>query len=315
MHTTSGRWRFGLALALATALLWATLPVALKVALNQVDPITLTWARFVFALVVTAAWQAARGTLPRLRGRGGRVRGLLLIASAMLIGNYVLYLLGLDQTTPTNAQVLIQLAPLLMTLGGVFVFGEPFGRAQWIGYGAVIAGLMLFFRDQFHVHADAGFVFGCGLIVLAAFVWAAYALAQKQLLQHFGSQQVMLVIYAVAAIVLLPWTRPASLLQLDALHVAAVVYCALNTLAAYGAFAEALAHWEASRVSMVLALTPLLCTAVVAATHAGWPHLIDAERISPIGWIGASLVVLGSAFAALLQRRRIVPVEAGEAPL
>ena len=34
--------------------------------------------------------------------------------------------------------------------------------------------------------------------------------------------------------------------------------------------AEALAHWEASRVSTILALTPLLSIAAVAGVHALW---------------------------------------------
>lgn len=38
----SERWRLGLSLSMSTALLWATLPVALKLSLEQLDPITLT---------------------------------------------------------------------------------------------------------------------------------------------------------------------------------------------------------------------------------------------------------------------------------
>ncbi|MEO8672496.1 MAG: DMT family transporter [Tahibacter sp.] len=304
LHSTSGRWRFGLFLSATTAILWATLPLALKVSLGQLDALTLTWVRFTLAMVLTGLWQSTRGSLPRLRGQPRRVGWLLALAALMLIGNYVLYLLGLNFTTPTNAQVLIQLAPLLMTLGGVVVFRESFRRWQWFGYAAVVAGLLLFFGDQFQAHGGDRFVLGCALIVLAAVVWAIYALAQKQLLQSFTSQQVMLVIYTVAAVLLLPFSHPLALLRLDGLHAIAVLYCAMNTLAAYGAFAEALAHWEASRVSMVLALTPLFCAAVVGTSHAFWPELIDAERIALWGWIGAGLVVVGSVAVTLLHRGR-----------
>ena len=37
LHAPTGHWRLGLALAIATALFWATLPVALKVSLEVVD--------------------------------------------------------------------------------------------------------------------------------------------------------------------------------------------------------------------------------------------------------------------------------------
>jgi drug/metabolite transporter (DMT)-like permease len=94
------------------------------------------------------------------------------------------------------------------------------------------------------------------------------------------------------------------LLRLDGLHWAMLGYCALNTIGAYGAFAEALAHWEASRVSAILAATPLLSIAAVAAVHAAWPHLLAPEQISTLGYVGAVLVVAGSVAVSLLGGRR-----------
>lgn len=305
LHRASGRWRLGLALALATAALWSTLPVALKITLEQLDPYTLTWFRFVVAFALMLAWRAARGGLAPLRGLPRRHLGLLAIAALGLIGNYVFYLLGVQFTSPANAQLLIQLAPLLMALGGIFVFGERFGRGQWLGLLVMVAGLGLFFADQLgHDTLPPGrYVWGSLLVLVAAVVWAAYALAQKQLLMRLSSPLILLVIYAVASVLLLPLAQPAALLRLDAMHWALLAYCALNTLGAYGCFAEALAHWEASRVSAILATTPLLCIAVVAGVHALWPAAIRAETITWAGFAGAGLVIAGSLLASLLGQR------------
>ncbi|WP_147653217.1 DMT family transporter [Vulcaniibacterium gelatinicum] len=304
LHQASGHWRLGLTLSLATALFWATLPIALKLTLELLDPITLTWFRFLVAAAVTAAWLGWRG---RLRGFGLLTRrrwAMLLVAALMLVGNYVFYLLGVQHTTPANAQLLIQLAPLLMALGGIWVFGERFRAAQWLGLLLLAGGMLLFFGDQLRAAAQApGYVLGSAFVVLGALVWAVYALLQKQLLLHLGSMQILLAIYVVATLALWPFAQPSALLRLDALHWALLGYCAFNTIAAYGAFAEALAHWEASRVSAVLATTPLLCIAAVAATHALWPQLLAPERIAPAGWLGAVLVVAGSAAVSLLGRR------------
>lgn len=306
LHIASGRWKLGLLLALATASMWATLPVALKIALEQVDPYTLTWFRFLVAFVVIGAWLAMR------RGLGGFARlgagdwKLLAIAAAALIGNYLFYLLGLARTTPANAQLIIQLAPLLMALGAIVVFRERFTGWQWLGLLVVACGLLMFFRDQLlgSMRDAPGYVSGALFIVAAAVVWAAYAMAQKQLLNTLSSPAILLFIYACASVLLLPTATPTSLLQLDALHWLALMYCAINTLAAYGAFAEALAHWEASRVSVVLALTPLLTVACVWLTHLLWPALIGPEQIGWAGWLGALLVVTGSAITSLAGRRR-----------
>ena len=123
LHQSSGRWRLGLGLTLATALFWATLPIALKVALEILDPITLTWFRFLVAALFTAAWLGLRGGLRGYGGLSPRHRWMLAAAALLLVGNYVFYLLGVQHTTPANAQLLIQLAPLLMTLGGIWAPG------------------------------------------------------------------------------------------------------------------------------------------------------------------------------------------------
>jgi hypothetical protein len=112
LHRTSGRWRLGLSLTLATALFWATLPIALKIALEILDPITLTWFRFVVAMAFTAAWLGARGRLRGYAALGRRQWWMLGAAASLLLGNYVFYLLGVQHTTPSNAQLLIQFAPL-----------------------------------------------------------------------------------------------------------------------------------------------------------------------------------------------------------
>lgn len=307
LHRASGHWRLGLSLTLFTALCWATLPIVLKIVLNVLDPITLTWFRFVVAAGVTAGWLRWRGGLrgPALGYGGLGRRGwlMLLVAALMLLGNYVFYLLGVQYTTPANAQLLIQLAPLLMALGGIWVFGERFRAAQWLGLALLVTGMALFFTDQLLAAARApGYVLGASLVVVAAIVWAVYALLQKQLLMRLTSTQVLLVIYAIASVALLPFASPAALLRLDGPHWGLLLFCAFNTIGAYGAFAEALAHWEASRVSAVIATTPLLCIGAAAIVAALWPQWLAPERITPLGWFGAALVVAGSAAASLLGR-------------
>lgn len=304
LHQTSGRWRLGLALALATAFFWATLPVALKLALEVVDAVTLTWFRFLVASIVIGAWLAWRGGLRRFRHLDQGAWLLLAIAALGLIGNYLGYLFGLGYTSPANAQLLIQLAPLLLAIGGVAIFRERLNLKQWCGYGAVALGLLLFFAEQSQRVSGGSYGLGVLLIVLAAAAWAGYALAQKQLLRQLDSAAILWVIYVAATVLLLPISHPTQLLRVDAVHWWAIAYCAINTIGAYGCFAEALAHWEASRVSAVLALTPILTVISVAVFAWAVPGAIAPERIGALGWAGAFTVVLGSAAVSLMATRR-----------
>jgi drug/metabolite transporter (DMT)-like permease len=145
---------------------------------------------------------------------------------------------------------------------------------------------------------------GALLIVLAAVAWAIYALAQKRLLRSFSSAATMMSIYLFATVTLGPLASPRSLGTLGAATWLVVGYCALNTLIAYGAFAEALNHWEASRVSTVLALTPLgtlACGMLLALMLPGFPPPDDIDRVSIVG---ASMVVAGSMTTSMAGRSR-----------
>ena len=169
MHQASGRWKLGLLLALVTAACWSTLPVALKITLESLDPYTLTWFRFVIAGAVMLAWLCLRGGLAQFAGLGRSRWHLLLLAGLLLIGNYVFYLLGVQHTTPGNAQLLIQLAPLLMALGGIMIFRERYSWGQWLGLVIIVSGLLVFFRDQ-SAHALTSareYALGSSLVVLA----------------------------------------------------------------------------------------------------------------------------------------------------
>lgn len=306
LHQPTGRSRLGFALAATTMLLWGTLPLALKLALHSLDAVTITWFRFGVASLVLVAWLGWRGQLPALAGLGRSGWGLLAIAVLGLAANFLAFLVGLDLTTPANAQVLIQLAPMLLGLGGIVVFGERYERLQWLGLGALLLGLLVFFSSQLRaatVGADR-YLLGSGILGVAAVTWAGYGLAQKQLLRALSSQPLMLLIYVGCFLCFSVGAHPGALRALGRVEVGVLLYCAANTLVAYGAFAAALNHWEASRVSAVLALTPLATLGFSVLAEELWPAVFHAESISWTSLAGAATVVAGSLLVTLGARRR-----------
>ena len=301
LHRARGNPRLGLVLALATAFLWGFLSIALRLLLEGMDPFTITWYRLAAAALILGAYQARRGRLPVLRRLGGAQWGLLGVALFGLMGNYVLFVFALDYVSPATAQLVIQLAPLLFLLGALAIFGERFGAIQWLGLALLLAGLALFFNrrlpDLFRLSGPEAV--GAALVVVAAVVWAGYALAQKQLLVDLSSVNILWLVYAGATVALLPLARPGQIVGLSGFQLALLAFGVFNTLAAYGAFAEALAHWEASRVSAIIALTPLVTIGAVYAILAIWPTADIGERLDALGLVGAALIIAGSVMAAL----------------
>lgn len=301
MHISSGRWVQGLLLALLTAFLWGILPIKLKQVLQVMDPVTVTWYRLSVSGGLLFAWLAANRRLPSFSGLGVKGKGLVAVAVAGLVGNYVLYLVGLNLLSPGTAQLVVQLGPVLLLVASVFVFKERFSLGQGLGLLVLLVGFALFFNQRLEelLTSLGTYTTGVLTIILATSIWVFYALSQKQLLTVWNSQQVMMVIYICCALLLTPWVHPLEALQLSPLQGWLLLACCLNTLVAYGAFAEALAHWEASRVSATLALTPLVTFVAVALAAWLWPDYVHAEQINGLGYVGAVTVVLGSALVAL----------------
>ncbi|MEE4652302.1 DMT family transporter [Pseudomonas alliivorans] len=301
MHISSGHWVYGLCLALLTALLWGILPVKLKQVLQAMDPVTVTWFRLLVSGSLLFVWLASVKRLPsfRLLGRKGKV--LVVLAVLGLVGNYMLYLVGLRMLSPGTTQLLIQIGPILLLISSIFLFKERFSLGQGIGLAILLIGFGLFFNQRLvELLTSLGdYTLGVLIVIMASVVWTFYGLSQKQLLTVWNSLQVMMVIYLFCALLITPWAHPAEALQLSPLQGWLLLACCLNTLVAYGAFAEALAHWEASRVSATLALTPLITLASVAIAAWLWPTYVQAEEINALGYGGALLVVLGSALTAL----------------
>lgn len=291
-------------MALTTAVLWGMLPIALKVALTGMDAWTISWWRFAVSMLGLAVFLAWRGGLPKPRHAGRFAIGLLAVALLALIGNYVLYLVALDHTTPSVAQVVIQLAPLLLILGGVFLFHERFDPRQWIGFAVLVAGLLLFFNRRLPLLLEAteGLGLGVALMVLSALSWATYGLAQKRLLDHFTAPQVFLMIYMGATLLLLPAADPTVVSDLDGLQLGMLAFCCANTLAAYGAFGEALHHWEVSRVSAVISTAPLFTILSMWLVERAGLGLVAPEGLNALSVAGALGVVAGSMVTALTAR-------------
>jgi drug/metabolite transporter (DMT)-like permease len=265
------------------------------------DAYTITWWRFAVSVAGLGAFLAWRGALPRLSGAGRTALALLAAATLTLVGNYVLYLVALDHATPSVTQVVIQLAPLMLLVGGVFVFRERFGRARWAGFAVLVAGLLLFFNERLPELAQPtrGLGLGVALTVAAGVCWALYGLAQKQLLEHFSAQQVLWMIYVGAVVLLLPASAPAGIRDLDGLQLGMLAFCCANTLAAYGSFGEALYHWELSRVSAVLTTAPLFTIGAMWAVERLGLGLVPPEGLNALSIVGALLVVAGSMICAL----------------
>lgn len=301
----------GLALSLVTTFMWGVLPVFLKGVLRGLDAVTITWARLLFATVVVGGYYSWSGKWPNARKFSSRNILFLAGVAVAMAANYWLFLAGLDRVTPPVAQLTIQTGPLFLAIGGWYFFSEQIRKRQWTGFLVMLGGFWLFYSGKIGVaqgmspaSSSSTEAAGIFLVILAAIAWAAYALLQKKLASQFPASFILLAGYSGAGILLGPVSSPGQAAALDQNQAIYLLFCCINTVVAYGCFAEAVQRWEAPRVSAVLALTPLVT--FVASIAESWivsGHVPRELMATPVQWLGAGFVVAGSMVAALNTRR------------
>lgn len=296
---------YGFFLALTTAVMWGVLPVFLKLALQKMDPVTITWYRFMVAALFVFMVLLRQKKIPTVTHLGGKQAKWLFIASAGLIINYVFYLKGLDYLNPETAQVLIQLAPFLVMLGGIFLYKEKFSRLEWLGAFTLFSGMLLFFNNRLDelLTSVNRYSLGVLMIVFAAVTWAVYGLLQKQLLKSMNAKQLTLIMYTAGVVVLLPFSGLTAVFDMNTLQLLALLFCCANTIVGYGAFTEAMAVWHASKVSAVIALAPLVTIFSMSVAVKFWPQYFAQSDINTLAYVGAALVMLGSIMASMGKAR------------
>ncbi|WP_321279307.1 DMT family transporter [Marinifilum fragile] len=294
----------GVLYAMVTAFLWGFLPIFLKVALKDIDPISIVWFRFSFAFLVLFIYYLItdRKQLNIIK----RPPLLLIIAAIGLGINYIGFLKGLNYTSPSNAQIIIQSGPIMLALAGVLFFKEKLNLKQMIGFGIAGLGLFLFYRTQLQtfIHDTNAFNLGFFWVELGAVTWVLYAVLQKKLVQQHPAQVLNMVLYGIPALLYTPMADFSAFQGLDFKTWAIVVFLGVNTLVAYGSIALAFKYTEAYKVSIIVTLNPiitLITMSVLTSLQVSW---IQPESMTLYSLIGAVLVIGGAVTAVFFSREK-----------
>lgn len=264
------------------------------------DVYTLAWFRFLAASMLLTPLLAYRRGLRSLFAVR-KAPGLMILCIIGLCGNYLIYMSSLKFVSPSAAQVVIQLAPTFVMFGGFLIFKERFVRLQWLGFAVLVLGMALFFNQRYDTFLSGSSVYlwGILLVVAAAILWAIYILAQKQLQTVMFPEAILLIIYIVSMLVILPVAQPTTLANLGTTQWVLLAVVSVMTVVSYVCFGMALNHLEASRSGIIVAVTPLITMGISNLAVTIFPLSIEIEPLNAIGFIGAILVVIGSALGAL----------------
>lgn len=300
----------GIFYASITAFFWGFLAIALKVAVREVEPVTIVWFRFVVAFLLVAGWQAFRN--PSSFRILKRPPLLLIVAALGLTWNYMSFMLGIHYTTPSNAQLFIQTGPILLAVAGFVFFKEKLNRNQIIGFAIAILGLSFFYRDQLTAFFDSKgqYNIGVAFILSSALAWATYAISQKKLVTKYSVESLNLFLFGFPAVLYTPFVNFEPLLHIHWSWWLLLLFLGANTFIAYTCLAQALKYTEANKVSMIIIINPIITfitMGILTELNVSW---VAHERFSIITIIGATLVITGAMLVA--RKRKVPPSESSE---
>jgi drug/metabolite transporter (DMT)-like permease len=283
----------GLMMISITAVLWGILAIVLKYALQRFSGSTIIWFRFTFSFVFLAGYYLFHR--PQFFEILIRPPILGILAGLGIAGNYLGFTSGVGLTSPSNAQILIQISPLLVAVVGIVYFKESLTILQKCGFGIASAGFVVFYWDQLQhlVVSSQQYSRGNIWILFAAITWAFFAVCQKLLVRIWAPQQTNLLIYLIAALVFSPLADFHEFKGLSLSDWLTLIFLGANTLIAYGTLVEAIKLLPANQVSAIIVLNPLITLIVVSVLSVQQLPWLSSESTTMVGYVGATLLLAG----------------------
>ena len=312
--------QLGLFFVSTAVFFWGILPIPLKLSGEFIDPVTLTWFRFFVAFLLTFLLQYFTGKTTEFSRLKYYDWIKLSLAALFSIGNYVTFVYSLDHLSPGQAQLNFQTSPFFLAFGGMLFFKEKLNPIQMTCFVSLALGLMLFFHPSLNTSQNSSADTWLGILIVQFSVisWTCYTLLQKSIVQGLSPNNILFFIYGFGVIALLPFCDLESFTVMDKNQWLISLFCAFNTLVAYGSFAQSIKYIPTTQVGSMVALTPIISfLSTFLVTELGWwPDLIKGDHFDILTFIGIALVALSVAriqlLPILITKRKItnsIPVE------
>jgi drug/metabolite transporter (DMT)-like permease len=271
------------------ASVWGLTFVMVQDAIRELPTMAFLAYRFIpAALIVAVVFHRQLRALTRGGWRAGAVMGVF------LTGGYIFQTLGLEETTASNTGFITGLFVVLTPVLGAVFLRQRIPVIAWAAAGFAMVGLWLLSggSDDFNLRGD-------GLVLLCAFSLAAHILATASAVKRYDVGALLAIQLGVVGVVSLAIAAMAGDLEPPE---GATVWSALIVTSliasALGFFVQTFAqqHAPPARTALILAAEPAF------AGLFGW--LLNDERLTATGWLGAAMIMTAIVAVELVPRFR-----------
>ena len=290
-----------------TPLFWAGNAVAGRGLAAEIPPMTMTFLRWLFAILILGpfAWPHVRRDWPIVR----RSWKPLLVLGVIGVGSHnALAYLGLNYTTATNALILNSFIPVMViTLSWIFL-RERVTRLQLAGVGVSLAGVVMVLTRG-SLEALTSFKLNAGdlLRILAMAMWSIYTIGLRWRPAGLHMLTFLFVLMVVGDLAVLPFFAMELTIGrhmvITPANVAAIVTVALfSSVLAYVFWNQGVTQVGPSVAGLFVHLMP------VFGVLLAWVFL--GERLALFHVTGIALILSGIGITSWLGRR-VAPLPAG----
>lgn len=277
--------RFSIALMLFLTVVWGMNTVVGKIAIRGLDPIFLSFLRAIIAAAALFLWCRVK-RIPIFVNDGSLFSGLIV---GILFGiEFLLIYSGLELTSASRANLMINTMPFFTVIGAHFFLGERATLIRVAGTFLSFIGVIVVFLDQLSL-PSVNAIYGDMMCIAAGAFWAATALVIRRTnVGKVAPEKLLLYQLAGAAFVALPFLPFSYSLvkDIDVVIVLSVLFQALFVVA----FTYSLWFWAMMRYP-ITGLTAFTFLTPVFGVLFGWLVLGEPLSVGLIG--GLALVVFG----------------------
>jgi drug/metabolite transporter (DMT)-like permease len=274
---------------IAIASVWGLTFVMVDDAIRELPTMAFLAYRFIPAsLIVALVFHRQLRALPAAGWRAGLVMGVF------LTGGYIFQTLGMEETTASNAGFITGLFVVLTPVLGAVFLRQRIPAIAWAAAGVAMVGLWLVSGagGDFNMRGD-------GLVFVCAISLAAHILATASAVRRYDVGALLVIqLGAVGLITLAIGALAGDLEAPEGSTVwSALIVCSLIA-SALGFFVQTFAqqHAPPARTALILAAEPAF------AGLFGW--LLNDERLTAVGWLGAGLIMVAIVAVEIIPRFR-----------
>lgn len=268
-----------------TVALWGVSFVSIKIAVNEVPPITMALVRFSVASAIL--WVIIRKFEPSAKLQKKDVPRMLFAGCLGVTLYFFFENTGVKLTTASNASLIVTIIPILAIAMDKIFFRTKVSAIQLLGIGIAILGTYLAATANGEVDFTSATFRGNIFMVLAMFSWSLYTLINKSFHNKYSGLALTAYQMMMGTLCLIPLSffehAEWRLFSLTVLcHILFLsVFC---SVVCYLLYMHALKKLDVTITTVYLNLVPVI--GVVSG------HLFLSENVLPIQMVGGLITLL-----------------------